>query len=314
MKQWAVSHDENWAMVSGRVSKVLEPDLYEFRTIMVKMGEISVFLRPLKLAADTLINVPDSVSEHIVRCIEEFWTSKNKYDRMGVIHKRGFLLEGAPGTGKTAVCLLVGRAIAKRGGVALFTPPTAEIRYLAETLKDIREMQPNLPVLNIMEDIDKHKSAIDKILPMLDGETQIDNVVHLATTNFIENLDSRLFNRPSRFDEVIKMQAPSGVAREAYLRSIMPKDAEDSLIQELVKESFGLYFAHIKELAICSAVYGRDIKETSKRLRALAEIKSAGFKSEEKEKEKSLGLQFIPFSKLLRLPGEEDEGEEEPSG
>ncbi len=216
--------------------------------------------------------------------IEKFWANKHKYDAMGLVHKRGIIMEGEPGTGKTAICLLVGQEIGRRGGCAVFTSPKTNIAPLPDVLKMIREVHPEMPLINIMEDIDKHRRQIDSILPMLDGENQVNNIVHIATTNFKDKLDTRLTNRPSRFDEVIKVKSPLIKAREAYLREVF-KDSgmPENVIRDVAKHAKGLNFAHLKELAVSTYIYEIDPAKTANKLKALMENRPVGFREDDEE-------------------------------
>ncbi len=149
----------------------------------------------------------------------------------------------------------------------------------------------------IFEDIDKHipeitphtsgtadansRANMTLLLSLLDGEKQIQKVMYIATTNYFEKIDDRLTNRPSRFDEIIKAKPLGKKARRAYFESIVPPTYDK--INALVEGSRGLNFAHMKELAICSVIYKRDIEKTAEGLKNLAENRSTGFAETEED-------------------------------
>jgi SpoVK/Ycf46/Vps4 family AAA+-type ATPase len=85
------------------------------------------------------------------------------------------------------------------------------------------------PIVVMIEDIDAivDKKGESAMLALLDGELQIDNVVFVATTNYPERLDKRLVNRPSRFDEIIKIGMPSAAARAQYIINKVPRLAPE---------------------------------------------------------------------------------------
>lgn len=114
----------------------------------------------------------------------------------------------------------------------------------------------------------------------MDGETQIDNVVYIATTNYPERLDPRLVNRPSRFDIVAKIGMPSAEARGVYLRS-RSKQLSDKEIDEWVQATEEFSFAHLKELIVSVEVFERPFAECVERLKMMMECKSSSseFKS-----------------------------------
>jgi len=282
-KFWAVD-DGEWRLVEGTIEHLLKPGLYELVVRESLMGPPSITLSEMTPKTDKLFALPDSLCEYIVGTIEKFWNNKTKYDEMGLVHKRGVLMEGAPGTGKTAICLLVGREIAKKGGCAIFTKPNTSIYPLPRILRAVRDMHPDMPLLSIMEDIDRHKREMDTLLPLLDGEDQVSNIVHIATTNYKDKLDDRLTGRPSRFDDVIKVKHPLKKAREEYLKQVFPNGKiPPDVLAKVASVSGGLNFAYLKELAVSTYVYEIDPAVTSKKLKAQMENRPMGFKDEEED-------------------------------
>jgi hypothetical protein len=282
--QWA-TEDGIWRPITGSVRHGLAPNMYELLALQSQSG-IQVLLKEMdSLQTDRLLSIPGSLAEYIIGLVNHFWDNQELYGKMGLVHKRGVMLEGNPGSGKTATALLVGKEIVKRGGISILTSPNTEIAVLGSLLKKIREIQPTIPILNIMEDIDKHKRSMDVLLPVLDGENQVSNIFHIATTNFIEKMDARIWNRPSRFDEIIKVSSPNAIARAAYLDAVLPKDLDRKILEQLVPASDGLMFAHLKELAICTVVYGHPIEKTVIRLKKMVEKAGTGFNNAEDEPE-----------------------------
>src|SRR5258705_13886621 len=69
-----------------------------------------------------------------------------------------------------------------------------------------RVIEKDRPLVIIFEDIENlctGGSTETLLLNVLDGLDQLENVVYLATTNYIEKLKERIMNRPSRFDRRI---------------------------------------------------------------------------------------------------------------
>jgi SpoVK/Ycf46/Vps4 family AAA+-type ATPase len=283
---WVVDDDE-WRITEGTIAKDIKPGLYELA--VEQPGPFSpalnVCLRRIELNADKLLELPGSLSSYVMGVVNTFLSSREKYKQMGLLHKRGILLEGPPGSGKTATCMLVGHRIGKEGGISVFVPAGTKILPLPDVLKAIRKMHPDLFIANIMEDIDKHNRYIDHILPMLDGEMQIDKVMHIATTNFVDKIDARLTNRPSRFDEVIRSRPPLKKEREAYIRTLFADPTAIPGLAQMVSASKGLQYAHVKEVAIATHIYGRDPVKTAAKMRELAENKGTGFGADNDEDE-----------------------------
>jgi SpoVK/Ycf46/Vps4 family AAA+-type ATPase len=139
-----------------------------------------------------------------------------------------------------------------------------------EGLKMIRKIEPNRPVIAIFEDLDSLVRRYDEngFLSLLDGESQVNNIVHLATTNYPERLDARFIDRPSRFDLIRYIGMPSDAARRFYLEKKEPSLTPEELDQ-WVEFSDGLTIPHLKEMIISIKCYGKDIKETVDRMKSM---------------------------------------------
>ena len=189
-----------------------------------------------------------------------------KFKQFGFSHKRGFLLYGPPGSGKTScTAMIISKMIEKKGTVFISHDPY----ILQKALSSFRQVEPDRPLVVVMEDID---SIIDQygescVLSILDGENQVENVVYIATTNYPEKLDGRIANRPSRFDKVVKIGMPNADARRMYLLSKLESVVNNGI--DLVKETEGMSIAHIKELIIAIYCQESDVAETLDRLKKM---------------------------------------------
>jgi hypothetical protein len=229
-------------------------------------------LHKMKIVTDELLKLPDTTSTRVLNAINVFWNAKEKFVTKGQLFKRGVMLWGPPGSGKTVTVMLLVEDLIKRGGIVLISQnPT----ITSKALEFIRVIEPDRPLICVMEDIDE---LIDNygesgVLALLDGENQINNVVHIATTNYPERLDARIVNRPSRFDEIIKISMPSIEARRFYLRSrVTLEELNDEELEKWVIETNELSIAHLKELVIAIFCLGRTYGETIIRLKKMKTI------------------------------------------
>ena len=165
---------------------------------------------------DELIELPDSASEAVIAEIEKFWTKEEHFRNFGFLWKRGILLWGPPGSGKTCCLQQVSNNIIEAGGIAVYGGHPG---ITAAGLSIMRRIEADRPIVVMMEDLDALVQQYGEadILALLDGELQIDNVVFIATTNYPERLDKRIVNRPSRFDLVRLIDMPNEAARRVYL-------------------------------------------------------------------------------------------------
>lgn len=241
-----------------------------------------LYFAPKPINLDDLLILPDSASEEIINNIKHFWDKEEMFRTLGFLWKRGVLLYGPAGSGKTSTLQLIIKEIVDRGGIAVFVK---EPKLTASGLEMLRRIEPDRPVVVLVEDIDaiQHNYGEADLLAMLDGDLQIDNVVFIATTNYPEKLDKRLVNRPSRFDIVRKIGMPTAEARAIYLAARNARLVENETeFEAWVEETDGFSIAHLKELIVSVEALDADFDETIARLRVMIETTPDSEDDEEK--------------------------------
>lgn len=262
VRQWG-TNDGQYRPV-GLTSTKVEAGIYEFDNNM------GLFLRPVQVVTDNLIELPDPTCAQVLSGIEKFWSMENRYREHGLLYKRSVGLYGPPGGGKTAtMVLLARRMIAKDGLVIMFN------RFTSDGLALLRRIEPKRRIVCIMEELDDLFDDWDsEILSLLDGENQVDGIVYLATTNHFDRLPSTLVNRPSRFDEWLYVGMPSAESREAYLRKVAPLLSAEEL-GTWVTNTTGFSVAHLKELAAAVLCLDHPYAQVLERLRKMLKTENS---------------------------------------
>jgi SpoVK/Ycf46/Vps4 family AAA+-type ATPase len=260
----------------------LTPAFYRFDHV----PNIGLVVKRTSISTDNLIELPDSAVEAVVNEFDEFWTLKPRFLERGFIHKRGYLLWGPPGSGKTSGLMLMSRNLIAAGGivVAIENPEMA-----ADGLRMIRAIEPDRPIVALMEDLDAliNEHGENRYLALLDGETQVANIVFVATTNYPEKLDKRFVDRPSRFDTIRFIGMPTSAARRTYLSAKEPGLEADELAR-WVAATDGFSVAHLRELIILVKCFGKPLHEAIKRLEKMRVRKPS---SEEAPDRPAFGIQ-----------------------
>lgn len=223
------------------------------------------------ITTDGLVALPDPTSARLLAEFATFWTRGDRFRSHGFLHKRGFLLWGPPGSGKTSsVAQMLHQVIDAGGVVVLIDDPVLATMCLSL----LRKIEPERPVVCVLEDIDaivqRHGEAT--LLALLDGEAQIDRVVFLATTNYPEMLDKRFVDRPSRFDTIEFIGMPSADAREAYFRAkdnILASDPAE--MANWVRMSKGFSVAHLREMLVAVRCLDQRLPDVVARLELMHE-------------------------------------------
>ena len=251
-------------MATGTTRPRLEPGAY---TIGITEGGRPLFVSK-HILTDTLIDLGDSNSSRVIAGIRNFWTKGSRYKEKGLVYKRGVLLWGPAGSGKTATMSLLVEELIGMGGIVLLVQNPG---FATRALPILRRIEPDRPLIVVLEDIEEIIASYGEheLLALLDGEHQTDNVVNVASTNYPEQLGQRIVNRPSRFDEVWKVGFPSPHMREQYLWHILGADAEKFPVASWVRQTEGMSIAHLKELVVAVTCLEQDEEFVIARLKSM---------------------------------------------
>lgn len=261
-KRWSLAGDMFWP--ASETCEALAPGFYKFSV----HPNVGPHLLKVTISTDGLLHLPDTVGEAVIDEFKTFWGLRDKFTERGFLHKRGFLLWGPPGSGKTVSLMLMAHEIINthQGIVVQIDQP----ELAAVCLGFMRKIEPDRPIVALVEDIDALVAQFgeNSFLALLDGETQVDRIVYVATTNYPERLDKRFADRPSRFDTIRYIGMPTAAARRVYLEAKEPSLTSDELGQ-WVDRSEGFSVAHLRELIILVRCFGHPLAAAVKRLESM---------------------------------------------
>ena len=263
---WAIYNGTNYVSCDETIN-ILPPGMYSCQ----ESQALGAYLRKERIVLDDLISLPDHASQTIMKDIDTFWSKQEHFKKLGFVWKRGVLLWGPPGSGKTSCLQQISADFIGRGGICIYM---SNPKTLVHIIRMLRVVEPTRPVAILMEDLDSivYEYGESDILALMDGELQIDNVLFIASTNYPEKLDKRLICRPSRFDIVRKVGMPSPAARKIYLYSKNTRLQQDDASEELdnwVQLTSGFSIAHLKELIISVEVFELPVGEVITRLKSM---------------------------------------------
>lgn len=252
-------------------------------------------LELMSIASDGIYTLPDMATETVMKEVNTFWNSEAKYRNHNLLYKRGILLWGPPGGGKTVTVKLLMNDLVKKDGIVVLA---SNINLAVLCLKAIRRIEASRNLIVVFEDIDEiiNYNGEANVLSMLDGENNVDNILHLATTNYPERLGPRIINRPSRFDRRIYVGMPGTDARRVYLEKATKGGLTATQLERWVQDTGpttptgidGMSIAHLRELVAAVYCLDQPYDEVLERLRAMAvqpkgedgfRTKTAGFGS-----------------------------------
>jgi cell division protease FtsH len=170
--------------------------------------------------------------------------------------KRGVLLTGAPGNGKTMACRWIWEECRRRRWeYRLVTPDN----YLDARKNDAVEELFGVERRGIvffddmdlaLRDRETVKETDDQavFLSAMDGISVVEGVVFIFTTNCALNLIDRAFKRPGRLDVMLHFQAPDLALRRRLMRNWHPEIQVNIDIDDATATTDGRSFAEIEEL------------------------------------------------------------------
>ena len=204
--------------------------------------------------------LPDSLKHQVQNDFQQFFNSREVYERYGIPWKRGALFIGPPGNGKTHTLKALINQLSKPCLYirSLKSDDDNEEENMSEVFKRARMLSPCVLVL---EDLDSMISNENRsfFLNELDGFQANTGVVVLATTNHPERLDPSILDRPSRFDRKYYFELPRERERLAYIAKWnqdlqIEMRVTERAAREVVRGTEGFSFAYLKELFVTAMV------------------------------------------------------------
>jgi hypothetical protein len=177
--------------------------------------------------------------------------------------KRGVLLHGAPGTGKThTIRYLLGQL----SGVTVMLLSGKALRRIAEACSVARTLQPSVIVVEDVDLIAEQREfgggthpLLFQLLNEMDGLGQDLDVTFLLTTNRADLLEPALAQRPGRVDHAALLPVPDADARLRLLHLYQGKlRLELSEPDTVISRTEGVTASFMKELLRRAALSAAD--------------------------------------------------------
>jgi hypothetical protein len=217
---------------------------------------VALGFRAIKRVGEEDLVLPDAVRALIDRAIVGFYRHKDALAGLGIELKRGILLHGPPGTGKTSISLYLAGLLPDFTvcfvcGDQLLAPRA--VCQMARYLQPAMVVFEDIDLIAVERNSNGLATVLGELMNQIDGCEPTDQVLFVMNTNSLARLESAVRNRPGRVDQIIEIPLPDRAARRQLLATFargVPlandhldravdalRDMSPAMIKEVVKRS-----------------------------------------------------------------------------
>ncbi len=210
------------------------------------------FLARPEVRRDQIV-LPDALLAEIERQVIGVAAHSGRLLASGQHLKRGILLHGVPGTGKThTVCYL----LAMLPDVTVVVISGRALGRIREACSVARTLQPAMVVVEDVDLIAEERTArngehplLFQLLNEMEGLNSAADVTFLLTTNRADLLEPALAERPGRVDLAAELPVPNAAARRALIRLYQGNLVLDDVdLDAVIERTDGVTAPFLKEL------------------------------------------------------------------
>lgn len=195
--------------------------------------------------------LPEEIKNEVKGLVENFLASQEFYLKNRIPWKRGILLYGKPGNGKTSIIRTI---MSMYNFKPVTIAPGVNDEAVREAFTYAEEQSPALLYFEDLDSLLEKNVDISSFLNLMDGISAKNGLLVVATANDIKKLKSNITDRPSRFDRKFEIPLPNQEMAYIYLRRWFGNLITVKKCRELAKyaERYEFSYAYLKELYISS--------------------------------------------------------------
>jgi hypothetical protein len=208
-----------------------------------------------------------AITRKVYSLLEEetrtFLEARDFYEKLGSQYRRGVLMYGPPGEGKTTIIRQLARNVFPKDSITIITSILPQSPLL-EHLSKYEDSRLKIFVFEELAAVIRSRwNRIEEVLDFLDGESSVDNSMTIATTNYPERLPPNIISRPGRFDVLLEVNSPDEDEIKELVHHFLGGWPEKMKASDLK----GLSTAAIKEACLLASMKGIFLGDAVKRIR-----------------------------------------------
>lgn len=264
----------------GHVYAFTQPKPIDKKSVKLPLGLFKIgrtptgeaIITPHTQSPDAYIDL-GGPAEEMVKEINWFLSSQKSYKDLGLAWRRGLLVYGPPGNGKSATIMEAAARFKDKARIFVTNDLAAAVQF--------RGLVGDAPSIVVIEEITEdfgQPGATQTILNFLDGVSSWTDCITIATTNYPAKLELNIVDRPSRFDRLFHVDNPNVKARVAYLSKHL---TEEEITDYVIDATEGLSVAYLKELLVIHKLKGVPIHKVLEEFKSRRQVIKKAFQTSE---------------------------------
>ena len=262
--------EKDMTLASELLGKITE-EIHSLKKTMFT-GTGRMFNLERKYDFDEII-LPENIKQVIKEQVIDFFDKEDLFLKHDIPFKRGLILHGNPGNGKTLLC----KILASNLNCNFIWVPSADVAFSYDISNIYMLARMIRPCIVLMEDIDllgfegresrASREILGELLNQMDGFHSNSGLITIGTTNNCESLDKAISNRPGRFDIKLPFNDPDFEMRKKLIKKFTEKMeiAKDVDLEDIIKRADKLSCSGVKELINKSLIFScEELKKESK--------------------------------------------------
>lgn len=294
-------------------------DCVKAEDLMCRLGDIDAFLTKgdptlevyggCNISLDTSMSwadlVLDPVVEQATRYDVENWImAEDRYKKLHIPYRRGYLFEGPPGNGKSSVVRVILKTYPFRAFTINFSNREIEDSDLYRVFRNATQVAPSCILLEDLDRVfpasgeNKTSVTMTALLNALDGVGRSDGVIVIATANNPQELDPAIRLRPGRFDVPVRFDNPDYAQRMRYLQFMFGRVGQGEITEEGLQlcadKTEGLSMAFLRavfETTAGKAAMSKDFVMINQQLLEATDLNLKYYSQQRISSERSAGFQ-----------------------